>query len=60
MNGRVERNYQIMRDNGVTITQPPLDATIALAAAGAKSLIDWQLRAGPEAAKAVQDYQVKR
>jgi TRAP-type C4-dicarboxylate transport system substrate-binding protein len=60
MNGRVERNYSIMRDNGVTVTQPPLDATIALAAAGAKSLIDWQLKAGAEASKVLQDYQAKR
>lgn len=60
MNGRVERNYKIMRDNGVTITQPPLDATVALAAAGAKSLIDWQLKAGDEATKVMQNYQAKR
>jgi TRAP-type C4-dicarboxylate transport system substrate-binding protein len=60
MAGRVERNYKTMRDNGVTITQPPLDVTIALAAAGAKSLIDWQLRAGPDAAKVLQDYQARR
>ncbi len=59
MTGRVDKNYAVMRDNGVTITQPPLDVTIALAAAGAKSLIDWQGRAGPEAAKALQDYQAR-
>jgi TRAP-type C4-dicarboxylate transport system substrate-binding protein len=59
MNGRVEKNYAIMRDNGVTITRPPLDVTVALSTAAAKSLIEWHTRAGPDAIKAVQDYQAR-
>lgn len=59
MNGRVEKNYAVMRENGVAITQPPLDVTLALGVAAAKSLIDWNTKAGPDAVKAVQDYQAK-
>ncbi|HVX99241.1 MAG TPA: TRAP transporter substrate-binding protein [Pseudorhodoplanes sp.] len=59
MNGRVEKNYAIMRENGVTITRPPLEVTAALAAAASKSLIEWHTKAGPEAARAVQDYQAR-
>jgi len=59
MNGRVEKNYAVMRDNGVTITQPPLDVTVALGVAAAKTLIEWNTKAGPDAVKAVQDYQAK-
>lgn len=57
MNGRLERNYAVMRENGVTITQPPLDVTLALGVAASKSLIEWSSRAGPDAAKAMKDYQ---
>jgi TRAP-type C4-dicarboxylate transport system substrate-binding protein len=57
MSGRVDKNYAVMRDNGMTITQPPLDVTLALATAGAKALIEWHARAGAEATKAVEDYQ---
>jgi TRAP-type C4-dicarboxylate transport system substrate-binding protein len=57
MNGRVEKNYAIMRDNGVTITQPPLDVTLALSTAATKSLIEWHTRAGAEATKVIEDYQ---
>jgi TRAP-type C4-dicarboxylate transport system substrate-binding protein len=58
MAGRVERNYAVMRENGVTIVErPPLDVVMALAAAGAQTLVDWQLRAGPEAAQIFEEYQ---
>jgi TRAP-type C4-dicarboxylate transport system substrate-binding protein len=57
LDGRLERNYSVMRENGVTITQPPLDVTLALGVAATKALMEWHRRAGPEAVKAVQDYQ---
>ena len=57
LNGRVERNYAVMKQNNVVITQPPLDVVLALATAGAKSLIEWQLRAGPDAGQVYDNYQ---
>jgi TRAP-type C4-dicarboxylate transport system substrate-binding protein len=57
MVGRVARNYTVMRENGMTIDEhPPLDVVLALATAGTKSLVEWHLRAGPDAAKVFEDY----
>jgi TRAP-type C4-dicarboxylate transport system substrate-binding protein len=58
MQGRVERNFKVMRDNGVTIAErPPLDVILALSAAGAQTLIEWQGKAGADAVRAFEDYQ---
>jgi TRAP-type C4-dicarboxylate transport system substrate-binding protein len=58
LENRVARNFKIMRDNKVVIIeQPALDVVIALAAAGAQALIEWQGRASPEAIRALEAYQ---
>jgi len=60
MNGRVERNFAVMRQNNVTIDDhPPLDVTLALATAGARSLIEWQLHAGPDAGQVYDSYNAR-
>jgi TRAP-type transport system periplasmic protein len=60
MSGRVARNYAVMRENGVTIDEhPPPDVILALTMAAAKLLIEWHGRAGPDAVRALEDYQAR-
>ncbi|WP_229266731.1 TRAP transporter substrate-binding protein [Leptospira sp. severe_002] len=60
MAGRVARNYTTMRENKVAIDEkPPADVMNAMRAAAAKSVAEWRVKAGPEAA-ALLDAQMKK
>jgi TRAP-type C4-dicarboxylate transport system substrate-binding protein len=54
---RVAENYDRMRENGVTIDEdPPQPVMKELAAAAKSTLAEWKEKAGPEAAKVLDDF----
>ena len=60
MAGRVAHNFALMRENGVTIDEPPpLDVVFALSTAGAKSVIEWHGRVDADTAKVFEDYRAR-
>jgi TRAP-type C4-dicarboxylate transport system substrate-binding protein len=61
LSGRVEQNFARMRQNGVTIDEhPPDDVMATLQTAAAKSVSDWQGRAGRQAADVLEAYRARR
>lgn len=57
LEGRVEKNYTRMRENGMTITSPiPSALREPLAAAGRAEAEAWKIQAGPEAARVLEQF----
>jgi TRAP-type C4-dicarboxylate transport system substrate-binding protein len=60
LSGRVEQNFARMRQNGMTIDEhSPDDVMAALRTAAARSIGDWQSRAGPQAAQILDAYRAR-
>jgi TRAP-type C4-dicarboxylate transport system substrate-binding protein len=57
LEGRVEKNYKRMRDNGMTITSPiPQALREPLRAAGRSEAEAWKAQAGPDAARVLEQF----
>ncbi len=57
LQSRVAENYMRMRENGVTIDEhPPQPVMNALRSAAKGTLADWKTKAGPDAAKVLDDF----
>ena len=57
LKSRVAENYDRMRENGVTIDEhPPQPVMKELGAAAKSTLAEWKQKAGPEAAKVLDDF----
>ena len=61
LSGRVAANYVRMRENGVTIDEhPPAAVMTPLRETAQATLADWKAKAGPDAAKVLDDFLANR
>jgi TRAP-type C4-dicarboxylate transport system substrate-binding protein len=57
---RLAANYGVMREYKVAIDEhPPPDVVLALTVAGMKPLMEWQMRAGPQAARVLEEFKAR-
>lgn len=56
LTGRVERNYKVMRDNGVRIVEAPAEVKAALTDAARAAIAKWADRAGQDARKILDTF----